>query len=115
MKGIAETVTDKTYLADFIGLINGVSAFIELDVKGRSTSKRNLQITDGRHTAILALWGDNACANRSHREPLIVLAMGCTFRTQDAVLTLTASYGSKAFLNLANLFSQQDHMYRSFC
>lgn len=52
MKDIAGTVTDKTYLADVIGLINGVSAFIELDVKGRRTSKRNLRITDGRITCI---------------------------------------------------------------
>lgn len=58
---------------------------------------------------------DDDLIKRSHREPLIVLSMGCTIRTQDAMLTLTASYGSQACLNLATLFSQQDHMYRSFC
>lgn len=109
IKDITDTVTDKTYLADVVGLITGVCALTELDVKGKRTNKRNLRITDGRHNAILALWGDNAVQidgddliKRSQWEPLILLAMGCTFKIQDAMLMLTASYGSKICINLAN-------------
>lgn len=74
---------DKTYLADVVGKVTGVSRAVTIDAKGHPVSKRTLRLTDAqfgffpvvllsrftfisefflpaRETATVALWSENA-------------------------------------------------------
>ncbi|XP_024319387.1 uncharacterized protein LOC112272524 [Brachypodium distachyon] len=94
---------------DVLGIVTGVSELLSADVKGRVISMRIIRLTDTRHTAIVSLWRTNAerldthaLVRLSEPEPVIVLIMGCTFRMQDAMISLLASFGSKICINIAN-------------
>ncbi|KAM0865940.1 hypothetical protein ACQ4PT_042946 [Festuca glaucescens] len=106
-QNILANVGDKTYLADVIGIVTGVSSLVSIDVKGHSTSKCTLYLTDTRDTATVALWGRNAesidsgrLIEDSSREPVVALIMGCTHKKQDSMLELSASYGSQVCINM---------------
>lgn len=97
---------DKTYLADVVGIVTGVSRAVTVDVKGRPVSKRTLRLTDTRETATVALWSENAEAidsemliDVSSREPVVAFVMGRTYKKQDSVLELSASDGSQVCIN----------------
>ncbi|PNT63610.1 hypothetical protein BRADI_4g18320v3 [Brachypodium distachyon] len=108
-QNLLDNMGDKMFLADVVGIVTGVSPLISVDVKGRQVSKRVVRLTDTRQTAILALWDENAehldadaLVDSSLREPVIALVMGCTYKIEDSMLSLSASYGSKICINIAN-------------
>lgn len=108
-QSMIDNIGDETFLVDLIGIVTGVPPLVSVDVKGRQVSKRVVRLTVMRQTAILALWGENAdgldadaLVVSSRKEPVIALVMGCTYNLEDSMLSLSASYGSKICINMAN-------------
>ncbi|KAM3044149.1 hypothetical protein ACUV84_015299 [Puccinellia chinampoensis] len=88
---------DKMYLAGVIGIVTGVSQVVK-DV--RPLSELSALPTQGRQQQWLYGARMLKLIDISSREPVVALIMGCTYKKQNSMLELSASYGSQICINV---------------
>lgn len=117
------------FLSDTIGLITGISHIKTVLAKGITKTIRNINITDGRGTACVTLWGTHATEfdapglqTAAENGPVVVLFVGLTARLHEGQLSLQGSTIYKWYTNtnlpevlaLQNSFSAIPHQIKWF-
>ncbi|KAL6902302.1 hypothetical protein ACP4OV_005178 [Aristida adscensionis] len=96
----------RIFTSDAVGLFKGCSHVIMQNTSGGIKPLRNLYITDGRETAVVALWGEHAhkfhadqYMELAKKKPLVFLFVAVTSAIFNDRLSLQGSFNCRWYAN----------------